>query len=60
MVKVPEGLRDDLAEVFSQESSLFGSKKSLRVASEALRANERVLAATTTSATRARRGTTAY
>lgn len=48
MVKVPEGLRDDLAEAVSQESSLFGSKKSLRVASEALRANERVLAATTT------------
>ncbi|MFJ8195606.1 PH domain-containing protein [Streptomyces sp. NPDC096152] len=48
MVKIPEGLRGDLAEAVAQENSLWGSKKSLVVASGALRDDERVLAATTT------------
>ncbi|GAA2488763.1 SHOCT domain-containing protein [Actinocorallia cavernae] len=48
MPKVPEGLRGDLADAVSQEASLWGSKKSLVVASSALRDDERVLAATTT------------
>ncbi|GAA1223837.1 hypothetical protein GCM10009665_12640 [Kitasatospora nipponensis] len=48
MAKVPDGLRGDLVEAVALEGSLFGSKRSLRAASEALRDNERVLAATTT------------
>ncbi|MFE2687035.1 PH domain-containing protein [Streptomyces sp. NPDC058251] len=46
--KIPEGLRGDLAQAVAQENTLWGSKKSLTVASGALRADERVLAATTT------------
>jgi hypothetical protein len=47
MAKAPDGLRQDLAAAVALESTLFGYKKSLSAASEALRDDEHVLAATT-------------
>jgi hypothetical protein len=49
MANVPDGLRDDLAAAVAQEGALAGSKRSLRAASDELRAGERVLEATSTT-----------
>ena len=46
MPKIPDGLRADLAKAVAQESVTFGHKKSWQVASQTLRADEKVIVAT--------------
>jgi len=53
--KIPDGIRDDLGQQIAKESSLLGSKKSIKEASTQLRPSEKVLAATTTLRTQGKR-----